>query len=484
MSGDGPEHDAWLREALRHAPDASASPPPSLSDAILAEARAAARAGAPQRTASSASLLDRALAFWSWLARPPVAAGFASVMAATLVGMLWWDRPMDETMPPPTSPAVTAPRSAQERGDVAGQRQSPSADADSAAVAPPADRVTEAARPPASALRETAPTPAKTAAPRLAAETGAVDAERKQQVARAAADERARSQPEAKLAAKSEVAAAAAKDDKVAQAPPPATAMAPATGAATPPAPGVLRPAAEAPSPFPARSPTEVAATPRPAAPAAAPLPPPTTTPSPQPPEAAQGRAEPFALEKKAESGEKEGAAAKARLADRLSERQAPAAGGALGGGTLDSSETRSTGRVAAQNAAGPAARQPAAPVVASPRPMAPLLAALASEETLWSRRLASGESAAVDAGLRAWLAQVQSAAARWESAGERSARRDGPAAPSTAILRLERDGRAGAVVQIEDGGVLFDPLSGSVWFAPLPPEVVARLRATLPAPR
>jgi hypothetical protein len=56
---------------------------------------------------------------------------------------------------------------------------------------------------------------------------------------------------------------------------------------------------------------------------------------------------------------------------------------------------------------------------------------------------------------------------------------------PATALLRLERDGRAGALVQIEDGGVLFDPLSGSAWFAALPPEVVARLRATLPpAPR
>ena len=48
------------------------------------------------------------------------------------------------------------------------------------------------------------------------------------------------------------------------------------------------------------------------------------------------------------------------------------------------------------------------------------------------------------------------------------------------------RDGRAGATVQIVDSGVLFfDPLSGGAWFAPLPPDVVARLRATVPpAPR
>ena len=48
----GPEHDAWLREALRHAPDAGASPPPSLRDAILAAARAGA---ASRRTAPGAA---------------------------------------------------------------------------------------------------------------------------------------------------------------------------------------------------------------------------------------------------------------------------------------------------------------------------------------------------------------------------------------------------------------------------------------------
>ena len=76
------ERDAWLREALRHAPDADAAPPRDLSETILAQARAAARAGgAPARAARRR---NRVLALWDWLARPPVAAGFASVMAATL----------------------------------------------------------------------------------------------------------------------------------------------------------------------------------------------------------------------------------------------------------------------------------------------------------------------------------------------------------------------------------------------------------------
>ena len=44
------ERDAWLREALRHAPDAGAAPPPLLSDAILAKARAAAAEAAPPAT--------------------------------------------------------------------------------------------------------------------------------------------------------------------------------------------------------------------------------------------------------------------------------------------------------------------------------------------------------------------------------------------------------------------------------------------------
>ena len=115
------EHDAWLREALRHAPDAEALPPRSVSEEILATARAAADKGrasaSPRRATGTAS--DAFAALWAWLARPPVAAGFASVMAATLIGLMWWDRPMEEALPrrpesavgqaaPPAAPAVAA----------------------------------------------------------------------------------------------------------------------------------------------------------------------------------------------------------------------------------------------------------------------------------------------------------------------------------------------------------------------------------------
>ena len=119
-ASDGTERDAWLREALRHAPDAHAAPPANVSHAILAEARSQVRAtqGAKPHAHTAVSPL---LSFWSWLARPPVAAGFASVMAATLVGMMWWDRPMDEAMPkspplqssaPPAAATVAAPATA------------------------------------------------------------------------------------------------------------------------------------------------------------------------------------------------------------------------------------------------------------------------------------------------------------------------------------------------------------------------------------
>ncbi len=104
------ERDAWLREALRHAPDANAAPPSGVSEAILLKARAAARTVAPAaRRGPGGAQANPLLAIWDWLARPPVAAGFASVMAATLVGLMWWDRPMDEGMPRP--PAVTSDRS-------------------------------------------------------------------------------------------------------------------------------------------------------------------------------------------------------------------------------------------------------------------------------------------------------------------------------------------------------------------------------------
>jgi hypothetical protein len=114
---DETERDAWLTEALRHAPDAEAAPPAALSDVILREARAAAAATAIGGDAARSTLHARgrstapappsmwALA-WAWLLRPPVASGFATALIAVLLGVMWQGRSPEET--PGRAPAADA----------------------------------------------------------------------------------------------------------------------------------------------------------------------------------------------------------------------------------------------------------------------------------------------------------------------------------------------------------------------------------------
>jgi hypothetical protein len=226
---DEPERDAWLSEALRHAPDASASPPAALSDAILREARAATRSSAAQQTVSTRPQ-NKWLAAWSWLARPPVAAGFASVMVATLAGLMWWGQPIDQTLQRP--PAETTAR------------------------------VETPAAPPAATAKVEAPvTPsAAAAAPELAqrrsdetadaARAGSARASERSEKRAPATDSLKR---EAEIATKSSAAAPSPFPAPVtpAPAPPPAAAMDAAPPVARSPAPFRLPPA-----PAPAQSPT------------------------------------------------------------------------------------------------------------------------------------------------------------------------------------------------------------------------------------
>jgi hypothetical protein len=481
-SPDGSEHDAWLREALRHAPDASAAPPVSLRDAILAEARAATRSVAAPRAAPTPSLLDRLLEFWSWLARPQVAAGFASVMAATLVGMLWWDRPLDEAMvaAPSSPPAAATMAEATKQAPVVASAREP---APAAAAAPSPAPNEKATTLPA----KSAPLPAPGGTTAASLE----DRKRRADLGQGVATEAERAEPSRRKDQRPADALADERKNSVAKLDaqaPDATKTAPAT---------------VAPSPFPARAPVADDALARRPPPAAAPMatmPPAATPPATQPPAAAPAvppapaagpRAEPFALAKKAELSDKEGAAAQGRSAAAAPApapapvlREAAPAGAAAR--PTSEADTAATGRLsAARNQAELAPRQRSAEAfAASARPMAQLLAALASEPARWSRPVRGGESVAVDAALQAWLAQVQAATTRWDPAADstsrRDAARDSPAAPAT--LLLDREGRPGALVRVEDGGVYFDPRSGPTWFAPLPPEVVARLRATLPA--
>ncbi len=99
-----PERDAHLQVALRHAPDANAAPPAALSDAIL---RAAHGAVAPAGRAARAPTgwLHRLGAAWAWLGRPRLAGALAGLMVATLVGVLWWDQPLERSL----GPAAQAP---------------------------------------------------------------------------------------------------------------------------------------------------------------------------------------------------------------------------------------------------------------------------------------------------------------------------------------------------------------------------------------
>ena len=148
-SDDEPTRDAWLSEALRHAPDADAAPSVAVRETILRQARAqAATAPMPARPASA---WQRFNAAWSWLSGPRVAAGFASVMVATVVGLMWWDRPIDEALRPVEPPAtVAAPEAAPAPAPAAPAAEPPAATTPAPSVEPPRDLAAKA--PPPAAL--------------------------------------------------------------------------------------------------------------------------------------------------------------------------------------------------------------------------------------------------------------------------------------------------------------------------------------------
>jgi len=415
--GDEAERDAWLREALRHAPDAAAAPPTAIRESILAKARAAAKPASEAGFRKGASSwLQPAVAFWSWLARPPVAAGFASVMAATIVGLMWWDRPMDEGMPhaPPPAAAPSIQDSTLGRSSPA-ERPAPGPAAAPAGTTAPSTEPTSGDPPRRDAARDalekqetsTPPqSPARRAAPTA---TGVTPPP----ATRSSADTAGEAQPAAPAATTD---AGKAKTDRAPEA------FAQERKDAAPSTPAPMQP--EAAKPFPLRE-RNVAE-----APAAAPSPPPAAT-----------------MAKKAEAT-----------------------------GALRSSDDRSSqapGGATANRLAG-----------ASPmRPMAGLLAALAADAEAWRRVDSSGIATPVDARWRAWLAAVDAVADRWQRIDRPAARDAGAVAGGPFGVSLERDGRPEASLRVEDGGVLFQPRGEPAWFAPLPPDAVARLRAGRPGP-
>lgn len=175
-SGGGDlERDAWLSEALRHAPDADAAPSPTIREAILRQAHAEAAAatrfapgarGAAADARPAPSVAQRVLEWWRWLGTPRVAGALASVVLATVVGLMWWDRPIDEALQraepaadSTNAPAATAP------ADIADRAAAPSASsaplAGGEASAAPGSEPTR----PLAAARNGAPTAPSTAEP-------------------------------------------------------------------------------------------------------------------------------------------------------------------------------------------------------------------------------------------------------------------------------------------------------------------------------
>ncbi|HSV69461.1 MAG TPA: hypothetical protein VLI72_05070, partial [Methylibium sp.] len=82
--------DAHLRTALRHAPDRELGPPAAVSARILAAARDAVHEPWPRRWAR------RAVALLDLLRQPAAGAAFASLVLATVIGLMWRDEPPHE----------------------------------------------------------------------------------------------------------------------------------------------------------------------------------------------------------------------------------------------------------------------------------------------------------------------------------------------------------------------------------------------------
>jgi hypothetical protein len=401
------DRDAWLSEALRHAPDADLAPPASLSEMILREAQAKARPASP----APRPPLPWWTRLWVWSAKPAVGAGLASVLVASLVGVMMWDRPLQDSSPrsrtdlpaPAPAPAASPPP--------APTPQEQTAAAGAAATAPNqvAAQVPAAEKPLAQDKRAVEAVVAD-ALPRKKLET-AVDEAKKQQRELLADTER-RAQESAKtFAAKAERqrdAALKAEPDALSKAARTAEAMSPAAPAVT----AAPKPAAE-----------QLAVVPAPVAP-----PPPAVVapvaPAPMPGTAAAPMA-------------------------------APPAG--LARSRVQTKEEKS----GASNFVG---GQPAVRQEADTQAFVALRAALTAEPAPWTWQRDGGTSHAVDDSLGAFLAQVDAASqSGWTSsaagviasgelaADSEHAKADASAAgkPVVRTVRLLRDGKAVHVLRL-----------------------------------
>mgnify|MGYP007054665665 CR=1 FL=1 len=154
------ERDVHLQGALRHAPDANAAPPAALSEAIL---RAAHGAVAQRAAPAPPAWLRQLSAAWAWLGQPRLAGALAGLMVATLVGVLWWDQPLERAL----DPAAQAPlRSSDSAAAPAGAKRP----AEMAVAKPELARPVQeyVAQTPAVAVARTAPKSAAAPSPAIA----------------------------------------------------------------------------------------------------------------------------------------------------------------------------------------------------------------------------------------------------------------------------------------------------------------------------
>lgn len=413
--------DAWLSQALRHAPDSDAAAPPALSAAILAQARAATARPRPfPARPEGRTLVELLRSWWIALARPPVAAAFASVMAATLVGLMWWDRPMDETLPRPPVPAA--------RSVPATPAPTPAAPATEQARAPATDPVPAPA--PVEAESNAPPPVLGRDAKRAPAVSGRVAVP---PLAPKPESAKAFPAPEARGGVERDRLQEAKKDTE-----PSAFAGAAAPAATTAP------------------SPADAARAPAPAAAPATPL------------DAGRGKAQ----------------ARNEIAADRADKSMARSAAPAREPQPAGMAAPRQRSAADARENADALERERPA-LVASP--LASLLDSIAREPQRWTRQAGVGSAAEIEPLWRAWLAEVDGAAAgRWQTSGASAASADHEGRDA-ASLQLFLDGRAAAILRLDGRTVRLGKLLSNPpehWQASLAPAAASRLaagRARLP---
>ena len=368
-------------------------------------------------------------------------------MAATLVGLMWWDRPMDEAMPRAPAPAaerIEAPRNS-----------TPAKLAASAAAAPTAPETTDATP---SATAPVAPAPARRAK--------AAEAERAEPANAKDAFAKERSRSAAPTSDKPAAFPAAP-----AQRPEPAP-LADAKKEAAP------MPLAGGPAPVLAPTPAPPAATQRQAPQAAA------QTAAAQP-SLARGRIAGDEASERAPDRIDGGSARSAAPRDSLVEAKrdaAPAAPPAAFGGQHEKSANATAPLGAAARSEAPTELRRAVGSVAA-APLAPLLAALAGDSTRVTRQGANGW-VALDPAWRTWLTELDAATAgHWRRAVDADAAADVDAAKQVGapvVLRL--DGRPAAILRIGGATVQLESQIGAPerWQALLAPAAGERLRGSL----